>query len=366
MAKASNMKAVIFAGGVGTRMWPLSRKQTPKQFEKIINDQSTLQLAVDRLRPEFDWADIYISTGNQYTSIIKKQLPQIPKKNIIGEPVMKDVAPAVGYLMAILAKKFPQDPVVILWSDHLMKNVNKFKKIILQGGEYIRKNKDKFLFIGQKPRFANQNLGWIQYGKKISQLDGFTVRAFKGWHYRPPQKAAQKYFKSGKHAWNPGYFIVNPLNVLAKYQKYTPQMYRKLIKLQDSYGKFNHQKQLKKIYPTFEKISFDDAILMKVSAKQAVVVTTDLGWSDIGTWEALKEALQKADDQNLIKGKVVCPGTKDSLIYAYTDQLVAGIDLHDMIVVVTDDAILVCPQQSIPNIKKMLKTFDNTNLGKYR
>ena len=115
MAKASNMKAVIFAGGVGTRMWPLSRKQTPKQFEKIINDQSTLQLAVNRLRPEFNWDDIYISTGNQYTSIIKKQLPQIPKKNIIGEPVMKDVAPAVGYLMAILAKKFPQDPVVILW-----------------------------------------------------------------------------------------------------------------------------------------------------------------------------------------------------------------------------------------------------------
>jgi mannose-1-phosphate guanylyltransferase len=366
MAKTSTMKAVIFAGGVGTRMWPLSRKKTPKQFEKIVGNKSTLQLTVDRLRPEFSFKDIYISTGIKYKPLIKKQLTRIPKKNFVGEPVMKDVAPAVGYLMAILAKKSPDAPVVILWSDHLMKYVKRFKKIILEGGEYIRKNPDKFLFIGQKPRFANQNLGWIEYGKQIAQLDGFAIREFKDWHYRPDQTTADKYFKSGKHAWNPGYFVVNPVTVMDKYKQYVPKMYKKLVELQKSYGTLRHKSKLNKIYPTFKKISFDDAILMKVPAKQAVVVTADLGWSDIGTWEALKEALQPKSGENLTKGKVVAFGTKNSLVYGYTDQLIATIDLKDMIVVTTDDAILVCPQKSIPNIKKMLKTFDATDLEKYR
>jgi mannose-1-phosphate guanylyltransferase len=362
----SNMKAVIFAGGVGTRMWPLSRKSTPKQFEKIVGEKSTLQLSIDRLRPEFDWKDIYISTGQRYTHIIKKQLPKIPKSNIIGEPEMKDVAPAVGYLMAILAKKAPNSPVIILWSDHLMKHVNRFKTIVIKGGEYIRKNTDKFLFIGQKPRFANQNLGWIEYGKKLTNLDKYQVSEFKSWHYRPDQKTADKYFKGGKHAWNPGYFIVNPKFVFEQYKKHTPKMYKKLATLQKSYGKFNHKRQLKKIYPTFEKISFDDAILMKVPSKQAVVVSADLGWSDIGTWEALKEALQKKPDDNITEGKVVAFNTKNSVIYNFSDQLVTGIDLDDMVVVTTEDAILVCPQKSIPNIKKMLNTFDGTELEKYR
>ena len=115
MAEKTPMKAVIFAGGVGTRMWPLSRKSSPKQFEPILDGKSTLQLAVDRLRPDFDWADIFISTGRQYTDIIKRQLPDLPPENIIGEPEMRDVAPAVGYLMAIIHKKSPGVPVAILY-----------------------------------------------------------------------------------------------------------------------------------------------------------------------------------------------------------------------------------------------------------
>ena len=179
------MKAVIFAGGVGTRMWPLSRVHSPKQFEKMVDSKSTLQLTVGRLRPQFDWKDIYISTGMQYLSLVKKQLPKIPASNIIGEPEMRDVAAAVGYLASIVAKQENDKPMVILWSDHLMKKVNLFRNALQVGGEYISQNQDKILFIGQKARFANQNLGWIQMGKKISNTNGFKVYKFKSFHYRP-------------------------------------------------------------------------------------------------------------------------------------------------------------------------------------
>ena len=142
-------------------------------------------------------------------------------------------------------------------------------------------------------------------------------------------------------------------------------MYSKLVELQVSYGTPTHQKKLEKIYPAFKKISFDDAILAKLSPQKAVVLSADLGWSDIGTWEALKEALQTSPNQNLTRGRVVCFNSKNSLVYGFTDQLVTAIDVKGMVVVVTSDAVLVCPQESIPEIKKMLASFVKTKLERY-
>lgn len=361
----SDVRVVIFAGGIGTRMWPLSRKSTPKQFEKIIGGQSTLQLTVERVLPEIKPENIFISTGKDYIDIVRDQLPSIPTENILAEPEMKDVAPAVGYLMAILAKKDPWGPVAILWSDHLVENVKQFKNAIQAGADYIRKNKEVFVFLGQKARFPNQNLGWIEHGEKIEQAGEFAVHKFVSWHYRPEQEQAKEYFKSAKHTWNPGYFIVAPQFVLDQYKKHAPDMYEGLMKIQASYGTDDYESTINSIYPTFEKISFDDAIVSKTKPEKAVVLPVDLGWSDVGTWEALKEALQDAPRANLVKGNVETHETEDSLIYNYTDQLVTTIGLNGMVVVVTPDVVMVTPQDKIPEVKKMLKKFDGTDKEKY-
>jgi mannose-1-phosphate guanylyltransferase len=362
---APPMKAIVFAGGVGTRMWPLSRKKSPKQFEPVIDQQSTLQLAVSRLTPEFSPEDIYISTGEQYRSIIQNQLPTIPKSNIIGEPEMRDVGPAVGYLLSIIAKTDADSPVAILWSDHQVENIDTFKKALLCGGTYLAKHPDKFVFIGQRPRFANQNLGWIEYGDTIDTVNGFDLKSFASWHYRPDLDTAKQYFRDRKHAWNPGYFMVTPRVVLDHFKTIAPDMYAKLYTLQQSYGQPHHQAELAAIYPTLEKISFDDLILSKVKPEEAVVISVDMGWSDVGTWDALKEAMQTHPQDNLTHGLVKTMHTTNSLVYSYTDQLVAAIDLDDMVVVVTPDAVLVTKQKSIPKIKELLKTFEGTKLEKY-
>lgn len=361
----TKMKAVIFAGGVGTRMWPLSRQKTPKQFEKIINNQSTLQLTVKHLRPEFEYKNIYISTNKKYQAIIKKQLPKIPAKNIIGEPVRRDLAPAVGYLSAILAKEDPSQPFVILWSDHLRRKVASFKKVLQAGKKLIEENPRRFVFIGEKPTFPNQNLGWIQTGKKIKNVSGFPAYKFKSWHYRPSIELAKKYFQDKHWFWNPGYFVVTPQFVLEQYQRFLPKMYQKLMKLQATLGTKKHQKELNKIYPTTEKISFDDGILAKVEPEKAVVLGCDLGWADIGTWEALKEYLQKTPKTNLLKGNVHLQNCQDLMIYNYTDQLVAAIDVQGMVIVCTDDVILVCPESSMKQIKKLVESFQGTEKEKY-
>lgn len=366
MAKSSSKKrAVIFAGGVGTRMWPISRKNTPKQFEKIIGEKSTLQLAFDRIEPVFGAHNIFVSTGEQYKNIVSSQLPSLEKKQIIGEPSMRDIGPAVGYVMAILAKQDPWAPVAILWSDHLMKQVDTFQEILDLGCEYVSKHHEVFLLIGQKPRFASQNLGWIESGEVIETVKDYKIHEFRSWHYRPDIERARRYFKNKKFSWNPGYFIVTPQFVLNLYQKHVPSIYEGLKKLQDSYGTSRHQKQMEEIYPKFEKVSFDNAIMEKINPDQAVVVSADLGWSDIGAWEALKEVLQKRKGESIKKGKVVLRNTKDSIVYNFTDQLVTTIDLEKMVVVVTDDVILICPQDSVPEIKKQLREFKGTDYEQY-
>lgn len=360
-----NMKAVIFAGGIGTRMWPLSRKKTPKQFEKIIDNESTLQLAVKHLRPEFSYKNIYVSTNNKYKSIVIDQLLNIPSKNIIGEPERRDLAPAVGYLCMILAKENPDEPFVILWSDHLKRKLNNFKNALKAGLDLVTEDPKRFIFIGEKPQFANENLGWIRVGKKIKETRGIKVYEHKSWHYHPSREQAEKYFRDKHWFWNPGYWVVTPRFVLEQYQRFLPKMYQSLLKLQQSYGTKNHQQDLKKIYPTLEKISFDDAILEKVEPEKAVLLGCDLGWADIGTWEALKEVLQKNPQQNLIKGNVYLYKCKDLMVYNYSPQLVTAINLKGMVIVNTGDVILVCPEASMKEIKKVVEQFEGTEKESY-
>ena len=157
------MKVIIFAGGVGSRLWPLSRKKSPKQFEKIIGDKSTLQLAASRLQPDFKWEDIFVATNAAYTEIVQEQLPKLPPNHVIGEPVMRDVGPAVGLAAAIAARENPLEPMAILWSDHLVKKDALFRKILLTAGTLVEKEQDRVVFVSQKARFASENLGWINY-----------------------------------------------------------------------------------------------------------------------------------------------------------------------------------------------------------
>jgi len=364
MAQAPT-KAVIFAGGIGSRMWPLSRTVSPKQFEKIIEGKSTLQLTIERLRPEFDWQDIYISSGERYLDIIRDQLPEIPSKNLIGEPVMRDVAPAVGYAMSILNQDFPDTATVILWSDHLVKNVDRFKAAISAGANYLQDHPDQIVFLGQKPRFASQNLGWIEYGATTGQVDNLSIHKFKSWHYRPNLDTAQTYLNSGRHAWNPGYFVATPRLIMDLYQTHAPQMHKSLSQLAKNFGKPNHKTKMKQIYPKLEKVSFDNLILEKIKPSQGAVISVDLGWSDLGAWEALKEALQASPDQNITHGNVKTKNTIDTLVYSYTDQLVTTIDLEGMIVVVTPDVILVTHKDSVPEVKNLVNELKDSGLSQY-
>lgn len=355
------MKAVIFAGGVGTRLWPLSRKKSPKQFERIVGNQSTLQLAAQRLQPDFSWNDIYVSTGKQYVSIVQKQLDSLPPNHVIGEPQTRDVGPAVGLITSLFVTEDPDEPMVILWSDHLVKKQEVFRRILKAAGEIVAKQPNKIVFVSQKPRFASENLGWIEYGKEQEKHGGFSFHSFVNFQYRPDKETAEKYFSSGHHAWNLGYFVVTPRLLWKLYEQFAPNLYADLKKISNYWKTSKFESALDKIYPQLEKISFDNAILEKLDPKSAYVISENIEWSDVGAWEALKEALEQSNDRNVTQGKSMMVDTTDSLVYNYTDQMVVTIDIDSLLVVNTGDVLLVCNKASVPKIKKFVESLSGTD-----
>lgn len=355
------MKVIVFAGGVGSRLWPLSRKNTPKQFGQIIGEKSTLQQTVSRLTPEFKPEDIYIATGKNYKDTVTSQLPEIPQGNFIFEPTMRDVGPAIGLNIFLQAKLNPDEPVAILWSDHMVKNLVMFRNVLRLAEESIVKYNANFVFIAQEPRFANQNLGWIELGDKVKEENGAEIYTFNRLRYRPELKEAEQFFSQDNFVWNLGYFVTTPRFLVSLFKEYAPEMYEKLIEIQDAYQTDQFNEKLETIYPTLEKISFDDAILVKMSPKDVFVISTDLGWSDIGAWDALKEALAEGSDENITKGKVLLEDTKDVLFFNYTNQLCVGIDLQEMLVINTEDVLLVCPKSAVPKIKKLVENLKGTS-----
>jgi len=357
------MKAIIFAGGAGTRLWPLSRKNSPKQFGKIFNGKSTLQLAVERITSLFSYDDIYISTNEQYVATVKQQLPKIPLSNIIAEPEKRDVAPAVGYNFVKLRKEGYQGPIAILWADHLIKNPEQFLWSLKQGEEIVRKNPHQFVMIGEHPRYAENNLGWIKMGGKIKD----KLYEFKAWKYRPELAECKKMYESGQWVWNPGYWVVDLDFTLTLYDRYVPKMYQQLLVIEASLGTIKETKTLRQIYPQLEELHFDNAIMEKLPPESAVVLTPNMGWSDPGTLYALKEALTERALDNLERGLVYNLETKGSLVInEEPDKILATIGLEELIVVNTQDAIVVVPKEQVSRVKDLVKKLEaDPKLKKY-
>ena len=361
------MKIVIFAGGSGRRLWPISLKNSPKQFEPIIGARSTLQLAVDRVKDTYGPENIFVSTNEAYIPIIQEQLPELPIGNLIGEPVRRDLAPAVGLAMAHVARKSePGEPVAILWGDNYMTEVATFLEVMSTAESVLNDGDAKIMFIGETARFANDNLGWIGLGKNVKPDGDRPVYSFDSFWYRPPMDECQKMFASGSYVWNTGYFVTTTDYIRELYAMHQAAMWQYLSGIEARIGADDYRQTLHNLYPKMDTISFDDAILTHVPHNQALVLHGNMGWSDPGTLYALKEAINPDLTANVHKGQVVTHDSSDCLVYNYeSDKLVAAVGLEGMIVVNTAESVLVVHKDNIKLVKAMVDGLVGTELEKY-
>ncbi|MEK7529111.1 MAG: sugar phosphate nucleotidyltransferase [Patescibacteria group bacterium] len=339
------MKAVILAGGSGTRLWPLSREEKPKQLHSFVSEKTMLQDTIDRL-DFLSINDIYIATTEQYADEVRRQVPQLIKDHLIIEPALRDTAPCICNAALKIAEQNPDEIMAIVYADHLIKNKDEFMRK-LKTAEEVAREEDVLAIVEVKAQSPNPNLGYVKIGKVVRELpDGTEIFELDSFVEKPDYETAKKYLFSYKYMWNTGIYVWKISTILKKFKTLAPEVFDAV-----SNGK----------YAEAPKISIDYAIMEKVNTKEVRIIPADLGWSDIGNWAALHEEASNGGEENVVHGEHIGIGTKGSVIYGKKGKMIATIGLEDMVIVDTDDALLVCPKSKSSDVRKIVEELKRQN-----
>ena len=363
-----HLYALILAGGGGTRIWPKSRNKTPKQFLKLFNKQTLTQITSKRFRKILPWERIYcVTVSEAYKKEILKEVPQFKAENIIVEPARRETGPAQGIGAAYIVKKDPDAVIMTESADRLVKPVSKYLNT-LKAAAKVAYEERVLVAVGVKPRYAHTGLGHIKRGKKHPTVDGVSFYKMEKFVEKPPLALAKKYTSSGKYYWNTGQFVWRGDSILAALEKYEPKISKALAKISESIGTSSEKKTVIREYKAMPKIAIDYAVAER--AKNFMVVEARFFWTDIGDWKEVWKNLHKNKMGNVIidgdepGGEIINIDTSDALIQ--TDgRLIALVDVDDIIVVDTKDAILIASKSQAQNVKKIVQQLKKEKRKEY-
>ncbi len=341
------VKAVVMAGGKGERFWPLSREKFPKQLLSLTGKKSLLRETVERIQPLIPPRDILVVTRRSLARAIVRQLPQVPGRNIISEPVGRNTAPCIG----LATKMIKEDAVmVVLPADHIIKPRGKFLDTLKRAVSLARET-ENLITIGIKPTYPATGYGYIEAGKR-EKRQVFKVKRFVE---KPDKKKAERFLKSGRFSWNSGMFVWKKSVVLEAMSKYMPSLYRGLQRISS--------KNINRLYPKLPSISIDYGIMEK--ARNSLVIPADFCWEDLGSWESLEEFLFRDTKKNAITGRVLLMDTQNCTV-VNKKGLLSTIGVSDLIIVSTGDVTLVFPKGKGQQVKKLVeKLRKDPKLRKY-
>ncbi len=346
------MKAVILAGGVGTRLWPMSRRVKPKQFFEVVGDEPLIRDTYRRLLRLFPEEKIYFSISPTFDEIIHQQFPEVPDERILIEPEKLDTGPAMGYVAALLELEDPDEPIVFIPSDHYIGNEELFLRSLEIGGQLIEET-GKLLDIGIAPAFPSTVLGYTKIGDLFRETDGIEIYNFAGHKEKPDYDTAKSYLDEGNYLWHANYYMWTPRKFMEAFVKYAPEIGETLQKIQTAVMAGNVQ-EVETLYRQLPKISIDYAVTEKMAAEDVLIIKGDFGWSDIGAWDTLYDRLSESED-NVIKGKCLALETTGSLIYGPKDKLMTVVGMENVVIVDTGDALLVCPREKAQQVKLIVE-----------
>jgi mannose-1-phosphate guanylyltransferase len=353
--------AVIMAGGGGTRLWPLSRRTTPKQLLKIIEDKSLFRIALDRLKGLLEIDHIYVVTVKEQIAKLREEAPELPLHNYLIEPMPKGTASVVGMAATYLQKIDPDAVMAILTADHVIENVSYFQDLLIEAKTIAKKG---FLVtLGIEPTFAATGYGYIEAGEKISGLNGFKVIRFKE---KPDPEIAKKYLKSGSFYWNSGMFIWSVAAILDEFSKQMPELYEKLKLIQTRIQEDFQMGEITDIWETIQPQTIDYGI-MEGASNVVVLSAQGLGWNDVGSWDSLYAILEADKNGNIQVARHVVNVDSTDILIKSTDQekMIAVVGLKDLVIVDHENTLLICKRGETQKIRQVIKKIEEMDLSNY-
>lgn len=354
--------AVIMAGGKGERFWPKSRKLLPKQFLSLTDDGKTMiQLTVERLKSVVDIDDVYIVTNKDYKELVLSQVEGIPEKNILLEPVAKNTAPCIGLAAMHIKKKYEDAVMLVLPSDHLIK-YNEIYIDTLKAAIDVAKEDDNLITIGITPSYPETGYGYINFGRDEDDIKRNNIYRVKRFVEKPNLETAKEYLSSGRYLWNSGMFVWKSSTILNNFRELLPETFEGLNKIFETIDTEDEEEILEREFSKFHSESIDYGIMER--AKNIYTIPGSFGWDDVGSWLALERINKTNDDGNVIKGNVITINSKKSIIQGQ-DKLIATIGIEDLIIVDTNDALLIASKDSTQEVKKVIENLKICNRTEY-
>lgn len=341
---------VIMCGGVGSRFWPISRNDRPKQFLDFPGSgKSLLQLTVERISHVVAPENIILVTNRQYESIIREQLPDVKPSNILLEPARRNTAPCVCWAAHHIYAIDPEANIVTLPSDHLVLKEMAFVEAIEKGLAFVESD-ERLLTLGIKPTNPNTGYGYIQQGPDAGQPG---IKKVKSFTEKPDLEMAKMFLKSGEFFWNAGIFLWKASSILNAFNRYSPEIAQLLEAPEGVYDSREEASFIEEMFPLCPSISIDYAIMEK--ADNVYVETVDLGWSDLGTWSALYDAAPHDENENVVQnGNVLTQNCGGSVFAIPSGKIVVAAGLKDFIVADSDNALLICPRSDEQKIRHIV------------
>ncbi|MEI6477948.1 MAG: sugar phosphate nucleotidyltransferase [bacterium] len=356
--------AVIMAGGSGTRLWPMSRRNSPKQFQALFSTQKTMiQMMYDLLSELFPPERILVQTDKKFALLVNQQLTEVPEENILLEPEARDTAPAFGFATATLLQRDPEARIGIFYSDHIINSRAPFIKSVLAAYQSAVEFPEFLTMIGVKPTYPHTGLGYIKISKQATSLpdgEAFYVEKFVE---KPKLEEAEKYVKSWEYFWNTGYKVCTAAHLFNLIEKIDRDMATKLKKIAKLMGDEGKEAEITTLYKELPKISFE--YFVTEHTERLLVIPADIEWSDIGDWKTLHSMLAEFNGHHVVsKGNHVGVGDSNTLVYS-GERLIATLGLTDTIIVDTGDVILVADKNRVLEMKELIDALKDQNKHSY-
>jgi len=348
------MFAVIMAGGKGARFWPRSREKMPKHLLDILGERTIIQETVERIRPLVPAERTLIVTGQSHAAELIRQLPEIPTENILIEPVGRNTAPCIGLAALHIQKRAGDAVMMVLPSDHRIGDEDGFRRV-LKAAAQTAASGDCLVTIGIRPTGPETGYGYLEQGERFAAIgegDIFRVRSIRE---KPPREEAERFLAQGGFLWNSGMFAWKASTILQQIGQHLPDLDRGLAKIREAFGTDREADVLGRTYRELPSVSIDYGVMEK--ARDVLIVPGSFGWSDLGSWDALWEVSPKDGQGNSVRGPFIGIDAARSLVHS-PGKLVALVGVEDLLVVETDDALLICRRGRSQDVKKVVQALE--------